>query len=72
MESNNVALMANPTFENVWKTIFSMDPNSAPKPNGFNDFSLRKKGDTTGKEVQLAVSDFFVTGKLCWNRIAIF
>ncbi|KAM1702451.1 hypothetical protein ACFXTN_025590 [Malus domestica] len=65
--SENDSLLAVPTFDEVRATIFYMDPNSAPGPDGFGGHFFRAGWDFVGVDVVSAVRSFFLSGYILPN-----
>ena len=55
----NANLIKVPSFDEIKDTIFSMDPNSAPGPDGFTCKFFQHCWDIVGRDVSLAVQEFF-------------
>ncbi|KAK9949954.1 hypothetical protein M0R45_005462 [Rubus argutus] len=60
----NVALTSVPLPEEIWAAIKSMDPDSAPGPDGFNGHFFVSCWDVVGPDVLNAVQYFFNHGQL--------
>ena len=52
------------TCEEVRTMIFNMNPNKAPRPDGFTALFYQKSWNTVGNDVVLAVQSFFRNGRL--------
>ncbi|KAL6224831.1 hypothetical protein ACLB2K_003686 [Fragaria x ananassa] len=64
IEEENNRLIEVPSSDEIWSAIKSMDPDSAPGPDGFNGHFFVSCWDIVGRDVVAAVQYFFRTGKL--------
>ncbi|KAK0570758.1 hypothetical protein LWI29_005954 [Acer saccharum] len=60
----NASILRVPSFDEVKNTVFSMDPLSAPGPDGFSGRFYSHCWEIVGHDVVLAVQDFFHTGRV--------
>ncbi|KAL6191890.1 hypothetical protein ACLB2K_038279 [Fragaria x ananassa] len=63
-EEENNRLIEVPSSDEIWSAIKSMDPDSAPGPDGFNGHFFVSCWDIVGRDVVATVQYFFRTGKL--------
>ena len=59
LDEDNVSLCALPTLEEVCCAVFSIDPDSSPGPDGFCSRFYQVFWEVVGKDLHLAVLDFF-------------
>ncbi|XP_070042550.1 uncharacterized protein [Nicotiana tomentosiformis] len=62
--SQQVALYANVTDEEVYEGLCSIGDDKVPGIDGFNDVVYKKSWNIVKQEVCEAVKDFFITGRL--------
>uniref|UniRef100_A0A803NGW8 FAD-binding PCMH-type domain-containing protein n=1 Tax=Cannabis sativa TaxID=3483 RepID=A0A803NGW8_CANSA len=60
---DNAELCRCPSFEEIRKVVWKVNPLKAPGPDEFSGVFYRKYWDTVGPEVCLMVQDFFIIGK---------
>lgn len=48
-----------PDWEEIYSTIFKMDPDSAPGPDGYNGHFFRKYANVLKDDLTLAIAEFF-------------
>lgn len=65
--SQQVALYANVTDEEVYEGLCSIGDDKVPGIDGFNDVVYKKSWNIVKQEVCEAVKDFFITGRLHGN-----
>ncbi|CAH9144348.1 unnamed protein product [Cuscuta epithymum] len=59
-EEDNIMLSSLPEEEEVKKAVWDLNPKGAPGPDGFNGKFFRKCWSIVGKDVTLAVQEFFL------------
>ena len=64
---DNCLLVVTPPNEEIRKEIFSLDPNSALGPDGFNGSFFQHCWDIIGSDICEAIKEFFRTGKILEN-----
>ena len=52
------------TSQEIREACFSLNPNKAPGPDGFNGYFFRKAWSIIGEDVTRAIQEFFSSGKL--------
>ena len=65
--ADNYLLVATPSNEEIRRAVFSLDPNSAPGPDGFNGSFFQHCWDIVGSDVCEGIKDFFRTGRILEN-----
>lgn len=63
-DRTNEILIAQPTAIKIYKTIFQMQGNKSPGPNGMSPIFYKKFWNIVGKDLILAIQQFIEDGKL--------
>lgn len=60
----NIALISDPTPEEIKKACFSIHADKAPGPDGFSASFFQSNWETVGEKIVAEVQEFFVSGSL--------